>query len=66
MDFKVDEKLYELFLKEESEEYIFAHSFLTLEWNLMLSSNNIIHIHLFHISWGDDCLAFCFAKSKMD
>ncbi len=35
MDFKVYEKICELFLKEEGEEYLFARFFLTLEWNLM-------------------------------
>jgi len=35
MDFKVYEKICELFLKEEGEEYLFARCFLTLEWNLM-------------------------------
>jgi hypothetical protein len=66
MDFKVYEKICELFLKEKPEEYLFAHCFLTLEWNLMSRSDNIVHAHLFHITWEDDCLAFCFAKSKTD
>ena len=35
MDYKVYEKLCELFMKEEGEEYLFARCFLTLEWNLM-------------------------------
>jgi len=56
----------ELFLKEEGEEYLFARCFLTLEWNLMSRSENIVHAHLFHITWEDDCLAFHFAKSKTD
>ncbi len=66
MDFKVYEKICNLFMKEEGEEYLFAHCFLTLEWNLMARSESIVHAHLFHIMWEDDCLAFCFAKSKMD
>ena len=32
----------------------------------MSRSDNIVHAHLFHITWEDDCLAFCFAKSKTD
>jgi len=32
----------------------------------MSRSDNIVRAHLFHIAWEDDCLAFCFAKSKMD
>ena len=62
---KMDFKVYE-FLKEEGEEYLFARCFLTLEWNLMSRSENIVHAHLFHITWEDDCLAFRFAKSKTD
>jgi hypothetical protein len=66
MDFKVYKKVCELFLKEEGEEFLFACCFLVLEWNLMSRSDNIVHAHLFHITWEDDCLAFCFAKSKTD
>jgi len=66
MDFKVFEKICELCLKEEAEEFLFARCFLVLEWNLMSRSDNIVHAHLFHIAWEDDCLAFCFAKSKTD
>ena len=32
----------------------------------MSRSENIVHAHLFHITWEDDCLAFRFAKSKTD
>jgi len=66
MDFRVYEKICELFLKEESEEYLFARCFLTLEWNLMARSESIVFAHLFHITWEDDCLVFRFAKSKTD
>ena len=66
MDFKVFEKICELCLKEEAEEFLFARCFLVLEWNLMSRSDNIVHAHLFHIAWEDDCLAFRFAKSKTD
>ena len=66
MDFKVYEKICELFMPEEGEEYLFARCFLTLEWNLMARSESIVHAHFFHITWEDDCLAFCSVKSKMD
>jgi hypothetical protein len=66
MDFKVYEKICELFLPEEGEEFLFAHCFLMLEWNLMARSKSIVHAHFFHIMWEDGCLAFRFAKSKMD
>jgi hypothetical protein len=66
VDFKVYEKIYELFLPEEGEEFLFARCFLTLEWNLMARFESIVHAHFFHVMWEDDCLAFHFAKSKMD
>ena len=66
MDFKVYEKLCELFLKEESEEFIFARCFLALEWNLMARSENIVHANVLHISWDNDCLVFRFVKTKND
>ncbi len=64
MDYKVYEKICELFLKEEQEEFLFACCFLTLEWNLMARSESIVFAHLFHITWEDDCLVFWFARSK--
>ena len=66
MDFKVYEKICELFLKEEGEEYLFARCFLTLEWNLMARSESIVSAHFYHITWEDDSLVFRFAKSKTD
>jgi hypothetical protein len=66
IDFKVYEKICVLFMAEEGEEYLCPHCFLTLEWNLMARLESIVHAHFFHIMWEDDCLAFCFAKSKTD
>ncbi len=66
MGFKVYEKICELFMKEEGEEFIFAHCFLTLEWNLMARLESIVFAYLYHITWENDCLVFCFAKSKTD
>jgi hypothetical protein len=56
----------ELFFAQDSEEYIFARCFLTLEWNLMARSENVVHAHMFHITWEDDALVFRFVKSKGD
>ncbi len=64
MDFKVFEKICALFLKEDGKEFLFARCFLVLEWNLMSRSDNIVHAHLFHITWEDNCLAFRFAKKQ--
>ncbi len=32
----------------------------------MAQSESIVFAHLFHIIWEDDCLVFCFARSKTD
>jgi hypothetical protein len=32
----------------------------------MARLESIVHAHFFHITREDDCLAFCFVKSKMD
>ena len=48
------------------EEYIFARAFLTLEWNLMAQSENVVNAHILHIHWDADCLVFRFVKSKGD
>jgi hypothetical protein len=66
MDFKVYEKICELFLKEEGEEFLFARCFLTLEWNLMARLESIVTTNFYHITWEDDSLVFRFAKSKTD
>ncbi len=51
-------------MKEHDEEYIFARAFLTLEWNLMARSENVVHAHILHVHWEEDCIVFCFVKSK--
>jgi hypothetical protein len=66
MDFNVYQLMCELFMSEEEEEFIFARSFLTLEWNLMARSENVVHAHMFHITWENDSLVFRFVKSKGD
>ena len=66
MDFKVYEQMCKLFLGEEGEEFIFARCFLTLEWNLMARLENVVHAHMFHVTWDNDSLVFRFVKSKGD
>jgi hypothetical protein len=40
-------------MKEESKEFIFVHAFLTLEWNLMTRSKNVVQAHILHVHWED-------------
>ena len=66
MGWKVYELMSKLFVEGKDNEYIFAHAFLTLKWNLMVRSENVVHAHILHVSWHADCLVFCFIKSKGD
>ncbi len=64
MGLNVYKKMCELFMKEEGEEFISAHAFLTLERNLMARSKDVVQVHILHVYWEDDCLVFCFVKNK--
>jgi hypothetical protein len=66
MGFNEYEKRCELRMKEEDKEFIFVCCFLRLEWNLMAGLERIVFAHLFHITWEDNLLVFCFAKSNTD
>ena len=66
MGWKVYEVMCRLFLEGDDPEYSFAHCFLTLEWNLMSRSENVVDCHAENIVWNDDSLGFTFPKSKTD
>ena len=66
MPVAVYEKICENLLNGKSDEYIFAHAFFTIEWNLMARANNVVHISLEHIEWCGGCLIFHFATTKID
>ena len=66
MSFEVYELMCECFLKGEDSEYIFAHAFLTLEWNLMARSENVVEASFINVFWSYDSLIFLFPKSKCD
>ncbi len=63
---KVYELMCKLFLEGKDVEYIFAHLFLTLEWNLMSQSENVVDCHAENIFWVEDALGFHFPKTKAD
>jgi len=44
--------------KKGGSEYIFAHCFMILEWNLMARSDNIVYTNISHMEWHDDSLVF--------
>ena len=63
-------KVYRLMCKKliemATEDAVFAHLFLILEWNLMATSNNVTGLTVAHIEWQNDCIVFFFGKAKGD
>jgi hypothetical protein len=49
MGFNMYKKICKQFMKLEGKEFIFAHAFLTLEWNLMARSKNVMQAHILHV-----------------
>ena len=64
MSRSVYKRMCELFMEGDSDEYIFGHCFLTLEWNLMARADNVCSAMVSHIEWNGDALIFHFAKTK--
>ncbi|OWZ09481.1 LOW QUALITY PROTEIN: hypothetical protein PHMEG_00017813 [Phytophthora megakarya] len=54
------------FLKHNDTEFVFAHTFLLLSWNLMCRAGNTASIHSGHLSWDGDVLAILFGHMKND
>jgi hypothetical protein len=52
--------------EHEQPEFVFAHTFLALSWNLMCRAGNTASIHSGHISWEGDALAVRFGHMKND
>ena len=66
MSWKVYELMCNIFLEGDDEEYNFAHAFLTLEWNLMSCSENVVDCHAENLLWTEDALGFHFPCTKTD
>ena len=66
MSFRLYKTLCNLMIEDGSKEAIFAHSFLTLTWNLICRSKNTVNIHMNHITWGTDAMIIKFAHTKTD
>ena len=62
--FEVYRRFCEEFYKGNGEEYLFAHTFLTMELNLMSRSDKCINMHVQHIQCLLDCLIFYFGTWK--
>ena len=62
--FEVYKRLCEEMYKGKDEDCMFAHAFLTMEWNSIAISDNSVNMHVQHIQWRSDCLIFYFGTSK--
>ena len=51
-------------MKGYNNQYLFAHFFLTTEWNLLARVENTVDVSVNHIEWNGDSLVFYFEKSK--
>ena len=64
MTFDVYSKMCRILYESEDDEYLFAHAFLTMEWNLMARSDNCVSMNINNIHFQDDALILYFGKSK--
>ena len=64
MSYEVYKLICEILYKSQEDDYLFAHAFLTMEWNLLARSDNCFTMHVKHIEFSNDSLLFFFAKSK--
>ena len=66
MSFACYKLLCSKFFEGKKDEYLFALVFLTLEWNLIARSDNIVNLGLSDFEWSDDSLVVYLKKSKTD
>ena len=48
------------------DEYLFAHAFFMIKWNLMARADNVVNLGVEHVEWNSDCLVFYFVTTKTD
>ena len=64
--FTLYQKLATVYMSRSNPEYIFAHTFLLLCWNLMCRAGNVVSIRVGHMEWKEDALGIYFAHMKND
>jgi len=64
MTYEVYKAMCEILFKSDDDDYLFAHTFLTMEWNLLARSDNCFTMHVKHVEFKNDSLLFFFGKSK--
>ena len=62
MSFSVYGNMCKILYEGDDDEYLFAHAFLTMEWNFMARADNCVNMHVNHVQWQDGCLLFFFGK----
>lgn len=63
---EVYEYICQLLLESSENTAIFAHCFVTLQWNLIGRSESVTNSHVAHLEWENDCLIIYFAHTKCD
>ena len=60
MSFEVYKAMCEILFESDDDYYLFAHAFLTMEWNLLARSDNCFTIHVKHIEFKMTHFSFFF------
>ena len=66
MSFECYNLLCKKFFEGDKDEFIFAHTFLLLEWNLMARADNIVNLNVNDLEWDGDSLVVHMKRSKTD
>jgi hypothetical protein len=62
--FELYKRMAAQYLRHDKPEYIFAHLFHVITWNLMCRASNATSIQLSHLAWGEDALQIYFIHMK--
>ena len=64
MSYEVYKRICEILFESDDDDYLFAHTFLTMEWNLLARSNNSFTLRVQHIEFKNDSLLFFLQNQK--
>ena len=65
MSYKVYKRICKILFKSNDDNYLFAHAFLTMEWNLLVCSDNCFTMRDNHIEFKNDSLLFFLQSPKI-
>lgn len=66
MNMSLFQCLMKMILKQKKKHFCWAHTMLTISWNLMCRSRNSLAICSSHMGWSEDALTILFAHQKND